>query len=330
MIHRLFRSERARPLLMAGAVALIVLVALAVGAQGVAAQGPIVGTDYELGKFCVADYIAGPNCTANDVTIARVVPDIKEACLSANDTATVQFKFEFVAGASERYDIGLFIATDGGSAKTGNACYHDFLQESSINGPWDLTGGYGPFKELEKSSKADQCGDIESNKTNNYYTQVPVTVQCQDTNGDGVVDPFSVCTSWDNNDTGFCTTVKNAFPSEKSKCRCYDNVAPDPPVLIYSGYDWGDLPDTYRTYTSSDGARHAIQDPDERHYIPNAQGGVAAVWLGSSVDHSPNAETNGLPGGNAMGDDGNTTDDENGIQITGEWLARAQMAGRSR
>jgi len=217
---------RTRPLLTALAVALIVLAALAMGARGASAQE---GTTWELGNYCVADYQPSPNCTANDVTIAGVTPTIQEACLTSTDTATVQFKFQFVGGSNERYDIGLFIATDGtqpddaaetGGAKYGDACYHDFLQPSSVAGPWDLISGNGAFKELEDGNDADQCGDIEQNVTNYYLTRVPVTVQCADGNGDGVVDPFSVCTSWDTNQNGFCTTVKNVFPSTDSKCRC--------------------------------------------------------------------------------------------------------------
>ncbi|NLE74064.1 MAG: hypothetical protein GX604_05510 [Actinobacteria bacterium] len=218
----------------------------------------------------------------------------------------------------------MFIATDGtqpddatktGGAKFGDACYHDFLQPSSVAGPWDLISGNGAFKELEDGNKADQCGDIEQNVTNYYLTRVPVTVKCADGNGDGVVDPFSVCTSWDNNQTDYCTTVKNARPGTDSKCRC-ESVSPG--LLIYRGYDWGDLPDIYKTITDSNGARHAIQDSDNNN-TPNTQGGIPAVWLGPTVDHSPSAETDGQPNSSATGDYNANADDENGIEPVGEW-----------
>lgn len=308
--------------LVVGSVALLLALVSVQGPATLAAslmaplQTPTPGVNYEVGNFCVDDYQPGSNCTSNDVRIAGVVPTIEEACVLVGDTATVQFQFQFVAGSNERYDIALFLATDGGSAQTGDACYHDFLQPSSEAGPWDLTTGFGPFKELESSP--DQCGDIEQGVPNFYYTQVPVTVQCVDNDGDGVVDPFSTCTSWDNNQQGVCSTVKDAYPSTNAKCRC-ETVTPDEPILIYRGYDWGDLPDDYGTLTASDGARHAIQDSDADN-IPNTQGGVAAVWLGDTVDFSPDAEADGQPDPAAALDDANDTDDEDGVTPLYKWL----------
>ena len=125
------------------------------------------------------------------------------------DDGTVQVRFQ--PNASERYDVGLFIAMDGsqpptGGAQFGDSCYHDFLQEASTTGPWDLTTGYGPFKSLD----GDACADIvQDDGINYYYTQVPVTIACTDADNDGVVDPLSICTSYDNNAGGVCSTVKH-------------------------------------------------------------------------------------------------------------------------
>src|ERR1035437_2734068 len=65
-------------------------------------------------------------CTANDVT-ATVFSDLKglESCTSGtNFTVTLQANLTLTA--QTRYDIGLFVATDGGNAKTGS-CLNDFL-----------------------------------------------------------------------------------------------------------------------------------------------------------------------------------------------------------
>ena len=311
-------------------VAVLALAAVGVGAAFAWQLSATPGVDYEEGDFCVDHYQPGSVCTANDVTISSMTPSVQEACLFAGDTATVQFKVEFVAGASERYDVALFIDKSGSvppaeGAQTGNNCYHDFLQESSVAGPWNLTSGYGPFKELEPGTKADSCGDIEQNVANFYLTQIPVTVSCADANGDNIVDPISTCTSWDNNTTGVCANVKNAFPSTNSKCRC-ERV--DPGILIYRGEDFGDLPEgamplggtyQYHTLLANNGPRHAIQDPDGNG-TPNTLGGVPAVWLGASVDYSgAGGESNGIPTAQANGDDTNNIDDENGVTLTGTW-----------
>jgi len=321
MKQRAFALGRTRPLLMPLAVTLIIFVTLTMGAEGGVAQE---GTAWELGDFCVDDYQPGSNCTANDVAIQGVTPTLTEVCTLVGDTATAQFLFQFQSNATTRYDIGLFIATDGtqpndatqtGGAKYGDACYHDFLQPASEAAPWNLTGGYGPFKSVD----GDNCAEIiQADGINSYYTQVPVTITCVDANDDGVVDPISICTSYDNNAGGTCATVQDAYPSLKSKCYC-QTAAPDPPVLIYQGYDWGDLPDGYGTYTGSNGARHAIQDPTNTG-TPQTQGGVPAVWLGTTVDYSPSAETDGQPNPSATGDDNNDTNDEDGVLLpAGTW-----------
>ena len=67
---------------------------------------------------------------------------------------------------------------------------------------------------------------------------------------------------------------------------------------------------------ASNGARHTVQDFDNNG-SPNTQGGIAAVWLGSSVDFSPSGESDGIPTANAQGDDNANTDDENGVTLLG-------------
>ena len=307
-------TMRRKALSIAAVLTALALVALAIGAQGVAARpepnGGIEGTNWELGNFCVDDYQSGSVCTANDVVIANISPSIEEACMAIGDTATVQFTVKLLANATTRYDIGLFVATDGGSAQTGNSCYHDFLQPGSTTAPW----AFPPYREYDP----DACADMLQNDGPIYYTfQQVLTIQCTDANNDGVVDPFSTCTSWDNVSKVDCFDVKGAFPNNKAKCRC-ETVTPDPPILIYYGYDFGDLPDTYGTLKASDGAHHAIQD-DNHDGVPNTLGGVAAVWLGPTVDFSPFAESDGIPGVGAVGDDLNFSDDEDGVGMTGTW-----------
>jgi len=310
MIQRVFRSHRTGPLWKALAVTLIVVVALAVVSQRTAGQE---GTTWELGNFCVDDYKPGSVCTANDVLITNISPSVQEACTAVGDTATALFTLELQTNATTRYDIGLFVATDGGSAQTGDSCYHDFLQPASTTGPWDFLGGAGPYREFDP----DTCADTLQNDGLVYYTfQQAITLLCTDNDNDGVVDDFSTCTSWDNVSKVDCLSVKGAYPNTKAKCRC-DTVPLGPPVLIYRGYDWGDLPDTYQTYKASGGAHHAIQDPDNDG-ATETQGGIPAVWLGTYVDFSPLGESDGIPSTSATGDDLYApVDDEDGVQPLG-------------
>ncbi len=273
---------------------------------------PTPGVNYEVGNFCVDDYQPGSNCTANDVRIASLEPDLSEVCLAVGDYATVRFKAEIVAGSTERYDIGLFIATEGGSAQTGDFCYHDFLQPVTTGTP-ELTEGWGPFRETE-GAKADNCGDTLQGESNFYFTQAEVTFLCADNNNDGIVDPISTCLSWDNNVNGTCTNVKNAYPSTDAKCRC-EPIGTG--TIIYRGLDYGDLPDSpYPTLKANSGPFHAVQDANNDG-TPDTIGTSTAVWLGDYID----TETDGQPNGGATGDDANqpapvSADDEDGVTPT--------------
>jgi len=77
--------------------------------------------------------------------------------------------------------------------------------------------------------------------------------------------------------------------------------------------DFGDLPDSYNTLTSSAGPVHGID---------------GVTYLGSSVD----AEVNGQPNASATGDD-NNTDDENGVTFLDPMVAgtdaRVQVVANS-
>lgn len=77
----------------------------------------------------------------------------------------------------------------------------------------------------------------------------------------------------------------------------YPNSAP---ALVVSCYDLGDLPASYQTLLANNGARHEI----------------GSLFMGPQID----GETDGQPSANANGDDAaNVPDDEDGIQMVGNW-----------
>ncbi|TFH41409.1 MAG: hypothetical protein E4G94_07990, partial [ANME-2 cluster archaeon] len=189
---------------------------------------------------CIDD-VTGVNnvCTANDVglgTFYRVGGPTD--CLSG-ETIQVQLQAEMISTAADRYDIGLFIAEDGGNARTGT-CYKDYLPpplaDLSTYDPgaaYPASGG-GPFYDAE----SDFCGDLTqgvstfrdvgevTNSPQPGSGPVWITVECQDLvdangdpNHDGTAD-VSTCVSWDNQAGTVCTSIDDTVPNTKAKCNC--------------------------------------------------------------------------------------------------------------
>jgi uncharacterized repeat protein (TIGR01451 family) len=190
---------------------------------------PAAAQSGETGNVCVRDYRSGAVCTANDVRIEQlVVSEVVEDCTEGTvGEAIIVFEMLVSAeGSPNRYDIGAFLALDGGSALSGDNCYHDFLNPPLTTTPTfgdqnnDLIDDIynGPWSNLEPGDASDTCGDIQGG-TQVIKTLEPLTVACVDSNFDGSVD-VSVCASWDNNTNGTCTGITGAFPGTNSKCGC--------------------------------------------------------------------------------------------------------------
>jgi hypothetical protein len=215
-----------------GAAVLVVIALLAAPRVGAALNG---GT-------CIDDVTGRTNnCTASDVRIAEL-RNVEDISCEAGGLVDVSLRARLVAGAGERYDIGTFVALDGGYARTGT-CQHDFLPPPlsagglcSASGSachWDgdcpsgetCTDGYDPlsgtgpfFNAEQEEDPGDFCGDIE-HQVETFYDLVAVTVPCEDTNGDGYLD-IGTCVSWDVNMQSTCVDVSGAIPGNKSKCGC--------------------------------------------------------------------------------------------------------------
>ena len=183
------------------------------------------GAAAQTGNFCVRDFQGGAVCTANDVRVQALnLVSIAETCAAGiPGSALATFEvFVSAVGAPDRYDIGLFIALDGGSARDGDSCLHDYLEppltatptygDRNGDGVPALAGG--PWWNAD----TDVCGDIASN-TQLFKMVSSLRVACVDTTGDGIVDA-SVCTSWDNNAITNCAGLFEAFPGTNAKCGC--------------------------------------------------------------------------------------------------------------
>jgi len=165
-------------------------------------------TEAQILNGCMED-VAGfsLNCNANDIQIASVtnVVVVDDGCTAPGDTVTFDATVELLLTANARFDVGIYLATDGGDALNGS-CYIDVLP----------TSPNPPFVNLD----GDVCGDIDSSHNPIFDDVSGITVACVDTDNDGFLD-LPNCLSWRQpgaNDP--CTSPVDAFPGSPSKCRC--------------------------------------------------------------------------------------------------------------
>jgi hypothetical protein len=179
------------------------------------------------------------NCTANDVRLTRVTEGtliITETCAEgptfcvggtnagsacANNAAcpggacvnfmTFTAQGEFEAGP-QRYDIGVFIATDG-----------------DPNGDGARTGTCERFRFDPTDQNAvdlddDACGDINANSTQPVDFG-PVTIACVDNDNNGSIDVIN-CETWGNgadevpSQNEDCDEIADVRAGTPSKCSC--------------------------------------------------------------------------------------------------------------
>ncbi|WP_432470564.1 DUF7507 domain-containing protein [Amphritea sp. HPY] len=171
---------------------------------------------------CMEDVAGfGLNCTANDIQLADVtnVDVLDDGCAYPGDDVTFTADFEVLLTAQARHDIGIWFAQDGGDALTGTCTA--VTPAYAPDPPWlDLDGTGDTFPDTNVVSNIqDTCGDIDDDH-NPQFPRVTLTVQCLDSDGNGLLD-IPNCTSWRQpgaND--LCTGPEGAYPGSPSKCRC--------------------------------------------------------------------------------------------------------------
>jgi hypothetical protein len=177
-------------------------------------------------------------CTANDVRIARVTnitdPVTSQPITSCISGQRITFAadFEVDLNAQTRYDIGMYLATDGDSnsdgALTGD-CAVGII--TPVNAP-------KTFVNLDPAP--DTCGDITGpagSATNPQIVHMQVTALCLE-GADGNLR-LPNCTSWRQpGSNAVCTGATDAYPGSPSKCNCDKNftipVHVEHPTLIVS------------------------------------------------------------------------------------------------
>ncbi|HSP99923.1 MAG TPA: hypothetical protein VL049_22090 [Candidatus Dormibacteraeota bacterium] len=182
-------------------IATVVLLGVALVIGGGAAQAQ---------NNCASDEAGGLNCAANDTGVAAIsAMTVIDPCSGPGDTATIQLRLTIASTAQNRYDIGYYIALDGGDAFTGN-CYNNILTPVSAT---PVPGsGSGPYLDAD----GDACGDLQQN-VNNLVDLPSLTFPCVDTDNNGQLD-ISAVVVWNEQAMDVCTGAP-AIPGNKAKCK---------------------------------------------------------------------------------------------------------------
>lgn len=186
-------------------------------------------------------------CRAKEVYLENISTD-RKTC-NQGETVRLTINADIFLHAA-RYDLGWYVATDGGDALHGTCKIGGLTPDTQYKvteGNKDVIIGSVAWNNDFKDGN-DGCGDVFINGGGGCRIAVPflkdVDVQCVDSNNDDVLD-VSVCFSWRTAGTdGFCTlslddpkttgNVPDLYPGTPSKCFCarYDipNVTVVKPV----------------------------------------------------------------------------------------------------
>ena len=191
------------------------------------------------GNPCIKEEIGGnPPCTADDVRFATLDLISGPTACVLGETIHVEVEVRLDSGP-ERYDIGLWINEDGGSALSDpdGTCYRDYLHPVSSDNS-DCNQDLGPY--YNGPTDGDLCGDVPALGSDPCGSQTgpciegggtclftfhrfTVDILCIDQNGNGLVD-IGWATSWDNNAANECVDEMDTDPGTGSKCYAADYV----------------------------------------------------------------------------------------------------------
>jgi hypothetical protein len=175
-------------------------------------------------------------CTTNEVYLDNIDADAVLTCVEGETisiTADGSIRF-----SSARYDLGWYVATDGGDALDGT-CVVNGLQQRNEYKVLDGPGSSNVIGSVSWDSDAkggkDACGDIFTSLDGvGGNIDIPIIVglpvKCTDENEDGNLD-IAICFTWRNgSNDGHCTIDENdgvtigaradMYPGKADGCYC--------------------------------------------------------------------------------------------------------------
>lgn len=162
----------------------------------------------------------GLTCTGNDLQVKEfVIMGNAVAYCVKGENVTAHLSVILMSTATIRYDIGIVVALDGGTASNGT-CMNSNLHPVSLD--VNVTSGVGPFYNGE-SGTPDVCGDVRSSDGDTTVDLGQVTFLCEDRDGNGVAD-VAGGVAWDNQPSDgslqrpYCLGPDDIGPNTKSKC----------------------------------------------------------------------------------------------------------------
>ena len=173
---------------------------------------------------CPPNFGNGKLCTANDFNITGVVVNGPDEC-TIGETISIDLLVGLTSTANQRYDVGLFVADNGGEVIGGPSCsFTSLTPQTDVDALFNGTdpAGLGPFRDLE----GDACGDVEATDGENFRLFSLGSVLCQDRDGDGDVDINGLVVWSQNASQDVCANPSDPaqfFPDQSSKCQ----LAPD-------------------------------------------------------------------------------------------------------
>jgi len=173
---------------------------------------------------CPPDFGNGKLCTASDFNVTGVVINGPDEC-TIGETISLDLLVGLTSTANQRYDVGLFVADNGGDVIGGPSCsFASLTPQTDNNALFNGTdpAGLGPFRDLE----GDACGDVQASDGENFRLFSLGSVLCQDRDGDGDVDINGLVVWSQNANQDVCANPNDPdefFPDQSSKCQ----LAPD-------------------------------------------------------------------------------------------------------
>ncbi len=305
--------------------ALIALLALAGVASWTPAAHAII-----TGGGCVDDVSGTSNvCTANDVTFVVVgLGTETDGCVNNTDSVSILLQGTVRNTTSQtRYDIGLWVATDGdpnGDGAATGTCAREMLQPLGTTGvttcsvggsDLDLLRLYpigspdnGPYLNVD----GDACGDLFSVKNGGAACDqdgdglwddsvmqftTPLTFPCDDADSNGFVE-IPTCATWGNQNKevggATCDSEAELVPGTKSKCFCatINSTVPTPNLGMSCGQTPTSLgPGQTGSFTASfTNSRSCI--PDTSKPETDRCGTAAYLWYEIDYDQSQGTVSN--------------------------------------